>query len=90
MTARLWVSNHNLPRTKSNLSMDGPSWLPFDDKFTNDVSIAKCWMRGWDSNPRMEVLQFGGRELSYSFSWVISSVLTALVCCFWHIPLADC
>jgi hypothetical protein len=37
----------------------------------------KIWRRGWDSNPRMEVLQFCGQELSCSFSWAISSVLTA-------------
>jgi hypothetical protein len=44
-----------------------------------------------DALPRMsEVLQFGGRELSSSFSWAILSVLTALVCSFCRIPLATC
>ncbi len=36
-----------------------------------------AWSRGWDLNPRMEVLQFCSQELNSSFSWAILSVLTA-------------
>jgi len=65
--------------------------LPKPQQLPTPGGVAKMvGGRGWDSNPRMEVLQFCGQRLNSSFSWAIPSVLTAPMGSFSRVLLATC